>query len=71
VTLAQVALAWVIAEGVIPIPGMRRRSRLDENVGAVGLALSDAERAELAQALPAADIVGTRDYVEVEVGVDR
>jgi aryl-alcohol dehydrogenase-like predicted oxidoreductase len=70
-TLAQVALAWVIAEGVVPIPGMRRRSRLDENVGAVGVVLSDAERAELAQALPAADIVGTRDYVEVEVGVDR
>ena len=70
-TIAQVALAWVIAEGAVPIPGMRRRSRLDENVGAVGLALSDADRAELAAALPAADVVGTRDYVEVEAGADR
>jgi aryl-alcohol dehydrogenase-like predicted oxidoreductase len=70
-TLAQVALAWAIAEGVVPIPGMRRRSRLDENVGAVDVVLSESERTELARALPHAEIVGTRDYVEIAVGVDR
>jgi aryl-alcohol dehydrogenase-like predicted oxidoreductase len=71
VTLAQVALAWVIAEGVVPVPGMRRRSRLDENVGAVDVVLSESERTELVRALPHAEIVGTRDYVEIAVGVDR
>lgn len=45
-TLAQVALAWVIAEGVVPIPGMRRHERVEENVGAVGVVLSEGERAE-------------------------
>ncbi|MGW2092379.1 aldo/keto reductase [Promicromonospora sukumoe] len=70
-TLAQVALAWVVAEGVVPIPGMRRRSRVDENVGALGMVLSEAERAELADALPAGEVVGTRDYVEVGAGQDR
>ncbi|MBO0610461.1 aldo/keto reductase [Myceligenerans salitolerans] len=70
-TLAQIALAWVIAEGVVPIPGMRRRARIDENLGAVRIALSEGERAELAQALPAAEIVGTRDYAETRAGVDR
>ncbi|GAA2244892.1 aldo/keto reductase [Promicromonospora sukumoe] len=70
-TLAQVALAWVIAEGVVPIPGMRRRSRVDENAGALGVVLSEAERAELADALPAGEVVGTRDYVEVGAGQDR
>ena len=70
-TLAQVALAWVVAEGAVPIPGMRKRSRVDENLGAVSLVLSDVERAELAEALPATEIVGTRDYTQVEAGVDR
>lgn len=70
-TLAQVALAWVIAQGVVPIPGMRRRSRVDENLRAASVVLSEGDRAELAEALPAAEIVGTRDYAEVGVGVDR
>lgn len=70
-TLAQVALAWVIAEGVVPIPGMRRRSRLDENVGAVEVVLSESEWAELAEALSAGEVVGSRDYVAVEAGADR
>jgi aryl-alcohol dehydrogenase-like predicted oxidoreductase len=70
-TLAQVALAWVIAEGVVPIPGMRRRGRVDENVGAVEIVLSQAERDELAEALPTAHIVGSRDSAEVELGRDR
>ena len=51
VTLAQVALAWVLAEGVVPIPGTRGRARVEENVGAVGVVLSEGERAELAEAV--------------------
>ncbi len=53
-TPAQVALAWLMAQGehVVPIPGTRRRSRLEENVEAVRLTLSAADLAEL-DALPA------------------
>jgi aryl-alcohol dehydrogenase-like predicted oxidoreductase len=56
VTAAQLGLAWVLAQGedVVPIPGTKRRSRLEENVGAVQVALSEADLAEIAQALPEA-----------------
>lgn len=53
VTLAQVALAWaqqraeVHGLAVVPIPGTRRRSRLEENVGAARLVLSAEELGEL------------------------
>ena len=53
-TAAQVALAWTLAQGghVIPIPGTRRRSRLEENAAAAGLRLTAGDLAEL-DALPA------------------
>lgn len=70
-TVAQVALAWVMAEGAVPIPGTRRRSRLDENLGAATLTLTDDVRRELADALPPAEVVGHRDGVEVPAGTDR
>lgn len=44
-TPAQLALAWVLAQGdyIIPIPGTRRRKYLEENVGALDVALTLAE----------------------------
>jgi aryl-alcohol dehydrogenase-like predicted oxidoreductase len=44
-TPAQVALAWVLAQGehVVPIPGTRRSSRLDENAGAASVRLTPAQ----------------------------
>ena len=56
VTPAQLALAWVLGQGddVVPIPGTKRRSRLEENVGALGVVLSEDERATIAGALPEA-----------------
>jgi aryl-alcohol dehydrogenase-like predicted oxidoreductase len=48
-TPAQVALAWLLARGddIAPIPGTKRVSRLEENVGADGIALSPAQLAAL------------------------
>ncbi|TKK84287.1 aldo/keto reductase [Herbidospora galbida] len=48
-TAAQVALAWVLAQGddVVPIPGTRRAARVEENIAATGLTLSGAELAAL------------------------
>jgi aryl-alcohol dehydrogenase-like predicted oxidoreductase len=56
VTPAQLALAWVLAQGedIVPIPGTKRRARLEENVGAVDVVLSDDELREIADALPEA-----------------
>lgn len=53
-TPAQVALAWVLAQGehVVPIPGTRRTARLDENAGAAALRLSPDQLASL-DAVPA------------------
>jgi aryl-alcohol dehydrogenase-like predicted oxidoreductase len=58
-TPAQVALAWVLAQGdhVVPIPGTKRIERLEENVAAAELTLSPEDLAEL-DALPAP--VGSR-----------
>jgi aryl-alcohol dehydrogenase-like predicted oxidoreductase len=58
-TPAQVALAWLLAQGdhVTPIPGTKRRSRLEENAAAATLHLSAEDLADL-DALPAA--VGSR-----------
>jgi aryl-alcohol dehydrogenase-like predicted oxidoreductase len=52
-TLAQVALAWVLAQGerVVPIPGTRRRTRVEENTAAATLTLSAQDLADL-DALP-------------------
>ena len=48
-TPAQIALAWLLAQGpqVIPIPGTKRVGRLEENAGAGALELSAADLAEL------------------------
>jgi aryl-alcohol dehydrogenase-like predicted oxidoreductase len=54
VTPAQLALAWVMAQGedIVPIPGTKRRERLEENVGSVDVELSDDELRQIADALP-------------------
>jgi aryl-alcohol dehydrogenase-like predicted oxidoreductase len=41
-TPAQVALAWLLAQGddIVPIPGTKHVSRIEENVGAIGIKLS-------------------------------
>lgn len=48
-TAAQVALAWLLAQGeqVVPIPGTKSRKRLEENLGAADVALTEAELSEL------------------------
>ena len=55
VTAAQLALAWVLAQGtdVIPIPGTKRRSYVEQNAEAVQIELSEDELVRLAE-LPAA-----------------
>ena len=61
-TVAQVAIAWVLAQGVdiVPLVGARRLDRLTEALGAASLALSAADLAKLAEAIPAGVAAGTR-----------
>jgi aryl-alcohol dehydrogenase-like predicted oxidoreductase len=62
VTPGQLALAWVLAQGedVVPIPGTKRRSYLEENVGAVGVQLSAEDLARLARIAPSGVAEGGR-----------
>ena len=55
-TPSQVALNWLIAKGAVPIPGAKNRKQAEENAGALGWSLTDAELA----ALDAAALEGTR-----------
>lgn len=64
---AQVALAWVLSRGeyVIPIPGMKRRAHLDENVAAVEIVLTPEELARLDASFSPGVAVGERYTPEV------
>ena len=61
-TPAQLALAWVLAQGedLVPIPGTQRRRTLEENVAALAVVLTEAERAELAAVFPPDAAAGLR-----------
>ncbi|WP_036261620.1 aldo/keto reductase [Methylocapsa aurea] len=61
-SVAQIAIAWVLAQGadIIPLVGARRRDRLDEALGALDLALSSEDLAALAEAIPAGAAAGER-----------
>jgi aryl-alcohol dehydrogenase-like predicted oxidoreductase len=56
VTPAQLALAWVLRQGddIAPIPGTKKVARLEENVGAVDVELTDEDLRRIAEALPEA-----------------
>lgn len=53
-TTAQLALAWLLAQGeaIVPIPGTRRVGRVDENVASLEVRLSPADLARIAEILP-------------------
>ncbi|RYC29045.1 aldo/keto reductase [Lichenibacterium minor] len=59
---SQVALAWVLAQGddIVPIPGTKRRTYLEENLGALDVALTPDDLARLDRALPPGAAAGTR-----------
>ena len=61
-TPAQLALAWVLAQGddVVPIPGTKRRDRLDENVGALDVRLDDRYLARIEEVAPKGAFAGDR-----------
>jgi aryl-alcohol dehydrogenase-like predicted oxidoreductase len=61
-TPAQVALAWLLAQKpwIVPIPGSRRLERLDENNGAVNVALTPADLSAIADAMAQITVIGNR-----------
>jgi aryl-alcohol dehydrogenase-like predicted oxidoreductase len=68
-SVAQLAIAWVAAQGedIVPLVGARRRDRLREALGALDLALTSEDLAELANAVPKGAAGGDRypsSYIE-------
>lgn len=62
VTVAQIAIAWVLSRGddVVPLIGARRRDRLDEALGALEVTLSADDLARIEAAVPADAVAGER-----------
>jgi len=62
VSAAQLALAWVLAQGndIVPIPGTRKVSRVEENIAALEITLSDSDLATLDAAAPIGATSGDR-----------
>jgi aryl-alcohol dehydrogenase-like predicted oxidoreductase len=61
-TPAQLAIAWLLAQGqeIIPIPGTKKRDRLRENAQAVEIELSSEDRERIEQVMPLGAAMGTR-----------
>jgi aryl-alcohol dehydrogenase-like predicted oxidoreductase len=67
-TPAQLALAWVLAQGddIVPIPGTKRRKYLEENLGALDVELNGDDLARIDRALPKGAATGAR-YAEPQM----
>jgi pyridoxine 4-dehydrogenase len=67
-TVAQVAIAWVAAQGedIVPLIGSRRRAQLSEALEALNLELTPGQLAALARALPADAVAGAR-YADAQM----
>lgn len=70
---AQLALAWVLAQGddIVPIPGTKRRAYLEENVAALEIDLSAQDLAELNEAVPPGATAGARYPEQSMAAVNR
>ena len=72
-TPGQVALAWLLAQRpwIVPIPGTRRLTRLDENLAAADLELTSDDLAELTAASAALVVEGDRYPEAMQAMIDR
>jgi aryl-alcohol dehydrogenase-like predicted oxidoreductase len=61
-TASQLALAWVLAQGedIVPIPGTKRRTYLEENLGALNIKLTDEDLQRINEVAPQGVAAGTR-----------
>jgi aryl-alcohol dehydrogenase-like predicted oxidoreductase len=72
-TPAQLALAWMLAQGqdVVPIPGTKRVRYLEDNMGALGVNLTESDRKKIAERLALIPVVGERYAPEMMALVQR
>jgi aryl-alcohol dehydrogenase-like predicted oxidoreductase len=72
-TTAQIALAWLLHRGgdIVPIPGTKRRSYLEENVRAADVTLSSTEMERLDASLAPDAVAGPRYNDRLKGFIDR
>jgi aryl-alcohol dehydrogenase-like predicted oxidoreductase len=72
-TAAQLALAWVLAEGqdIVPIPGTKRRKYLEQNIGALTVQLSDEDLRRIDTIIPRGAAAGDRYQAQGMATVNR
>ena len=72
-TTAQLALAWVLAQGedIVPIPGTRHIKYLDENIGALDVKLTQEDLKRLHEILPPGAAAGTRYHARGMETINR
>jgi aryl-alcohol dehydrogenase-like predicted oxidoreductase len=72
-TPGQIALAWLLQKGedIVPIPGTKRRTYLEENVGAAAITLSADELQQIEQTLAPGRVLGPRYNEKAMKWVDR
>jgi aryl-alcohol dehydrogenase-like predicted oxidoreductase len=73
ITPGQLALAWLLAQGndIVPIPGTKRRERLEENAGAADVELTDEDLRRIEEALPKGSASGERYGEQMMRAVNR
>jgi aryl-alcohol dehydrogenase-like predicted oxidoreductase len=71
-TPSQLAIAWVLAQGddVVPIPGTKRRSYLEENLGALDVELTPEDLAAIEEVTPRESVAGARYNPEMMANVN-
>jgi aryl-alcohol dehydrogenase-like predicted oxidoreductase len=73
VTMAQIALAWLLARKpwIVPIPGTTKLHRLEENLGAVGVALTAVDLEKIEEAMAGIEVQGERYPAQMQALVQR
>ena len=72
-TTAQIAVAWLLAQKpwIVPIPGTTKLNRLQENIGAAAIILSDNDLSKINEVLSKIEIQGERYPEQVQKMIDR
>ena len=72
-TPAQLALAWVLAQGedIVPIPGTKRRKYLEQNLEAINIRLTPEDLARIDQVAPKGVAAGERYATPAMAALDR
>ncbi|MBD0285623.1 MAG: aldo/keto reductase, partial [Flavisolibacter sp.] len=72
-TAAQIALAWLLAQKpwIVPIPGTTKLHRLEENLGAAEVELTDSDLKEINEAVAKVEVQGARYSEQSQRMIDR